>query len=242
MQKINIPAAMAALCKKEQKSHDRRFVNVYYDADAGALVATNGHIMLIERLPEPLGLPAGLYDPVTGTVSPDWQAGDSWLLWQQVDNGPRMPAAMPAGVFDSVARWVRKADAKKYMAREVGQINGAVYNLDYLKIAAAFLDGVPDAVAYNARGAEEDHRCVPLVMDRGARRVILMPMVPEGLEDRYNPAGAAAFADMIAKKTRAAAVVFVVVLPDGVHVFKNKTDAEQLAARYGATVAESVVM
>ena len=42
MQKINIPAAMAALCKKEQKSHDRRFVNVYHDADAGALVATPG--------------------------------------------------------------------------------------------------------------------------------------------------------------------------------------------------------
>lgn len=242
MQKINIPAAMAALCKKEQKSHDRRFVNVYHDADAGALVATNGHIMLIERPREPLGLPAGLYDPVTGTMSPDWQEGDSWLLWWQVDNGPRMPAAMPAGAFDSVARWVRKADAKKYTAREVGQINGATYNFDYLKIAAAFLEGVPESVAYNARGAEEDHRCAPLVMDRGTRRVILMPIKPDGLENTYNPAGAVGFVDMIKNKARAAAVVFVVVLPDGVHVFKNKTDAEQLSARYGATVAESVVM
>ena len=108
--------------------------------------------------------------------------------------------------------------------------------------AAAFLGGVPDAVAYNARGAEEDHRRVPLVMDRGTRRVIVMPINPDEIEGTYNPAGAVAFADMAKNKARAAAVVFVVVLPEGVHVFKNKTDAEQLASRYGATVAESVVM
>lgn len=202
MQKVKISAAMAALCKKEQKSHDRRFINVYYDASAGALAATDGRAMLIERLPEPLGLPSGLYDPATGTMSPEWHPGDSWLPWEQVDQAPRMPAAVPAWVCDSVARLERKDSALKGLPREVGKVNGAFYNLGYLKIAARFLDGAPDAVSYKARGAEEDSRRLPLVLDRGTRRAILMPIIPDGLAEAYNPADAVSFFDMVKSKAR----------------------------------------
>lgn len=204
MQKINIPAAMAALCKKEQKSWDPRLFNVYYDAGALALVATDARIMLIERLPEPLGLPSGLYDPRTGTMSPEWHPGDSWLPWEQLDNGLPLPVAVPAWVCDSVARLVRKADAKRYLAREVGKVNGAIYNMEYLKIAARFLDGAPDAVSYKARGAEEDSRRLPLVLDRGTRRVILMPIIPDAIAEAYNPAGTVSFFDMVKSKARRA--------------------------------------
>lgn len=238
MIQIKIPAEMTALCKLSKKQTNDKLQYVYYDKPAGALVATNGHIMLIERLAEPLDAPGGYYEPTAGVYVED-KAGDEWLMWDRADPATPGPA-VPAGALTTAKAYTRKADADKNKTKSLAVVADVPYNMDYIKLAVAFVGGAPAAAFY----VDDRKESAPVVFDQGSRRAIIMPI-------RYNadvlaadyleptPLDATTFAT---KRKAAPAAVYIVLTADGgAMAYKTHKDAKEAAWTLQGKIIETVL-
>lgn len=238
MIQIQIPAEMTALCKLSKKQVNDKLQYVYYDKPAGALVATNGHIMLIERLAEPLDAPGGYYEPTAGVYVED-RAGDDWLMWDRVD--PKKPGpAVPAGALAAAKAYTRKADADKYKIKLLAVVNDVPYSMDYIKLAAAFVGGAPAGAFY----VDDRKESAPVVFDQGPRRALIMPV-------RYDAEAIAAdfleptpldVTTLATKRKAAPVAVYIVITADGGAVaYKTIKDAKEAAWTLQGKVIETVL-
>lgn len=239
MIQIKIPAEMTTLCKLSKKqSFNDKLQYVYYDKPAGALVATNGHILLIERLAEPLDAPNGYYEPTAGVYVED-RADDAWLMWDRVD--PKTPGpAVPAGALATAKAYTRKADADKNKTKALAVVADVPYNMDYIKLAVAFVGGAPTDAFY----ANDLKESVPVVFDRGSRRALIMPIRydAEAIAADYlepTPLDVTTFAN---KRKVAPVAVYIVITADGGAVaYKTVKDAKEAAWTLQGKIIETVL-
>ena len=239
MIQIKIPAEMTALCKlsKKQQSFNDKLQYVYYDKPAGALVATNGHIMLIERLAEPLDAPGGYYEPTGGVYVED--RADDRLMWDRVD--PKTPGpAVPAGAFTTAKAYTRKADADKNKTKALAVVADVPYNMDYIKLAVAFVGGAPAGAFY----VDDRKGSTPVVFDQGPRRAIIMPINynAEALAANYLEPTPLDVTTLAAKRKAAPVAVYIVLTADGgAMAYKTHKDAKEAAWTLQGKIIETVL-
>lgn len=238
MIQIKIPAEMTALCKLSKKQVNDKLQYVYYDKPAGALVATNGHIMLIERLAAPLDAPGGYYEPTAGVYVED-RAGDDWMMWDRVD--PKTPGpAVPAGALATAKAYTRRADAAKHKTKALAVVADVPYNMDYIKLAVAFVGGVPADAFY----VDDRKESAPVVFDQGSRRALIMPINydAEVLAADYLEPAPLDVTTLATKRKAAPVAVYIVITADGGAVaYKTIKDAKEAAWTLQGKIIETVL-
>lgn len=146
--------------------------NVYFNAESGEYVATNGHIMLVERTTDKPADSSTLLNPITGQVIEDAKE-PGYVDYKRlyITSGETLDWSA------QLCKVYKFTGEKRYsQASKIIEINGVFFNFDYLKTIVDFFDGESITIYCSKREEGCNWHCYQFLNASGSKRALVMPI------------------------------------------------------------------